>query len=88
LTWVKGHHTIKLGGDIRSCNFVSTLGSNGLNTAEVFPFYGLYTSGYQGALSRNILDRHAYQFADFLTGAPVQTKVLFAVPKDQGSTVY
>jgi hypothetical protein len=88
LIWIKGRHTIKMGGDIRVLNFVSTLGSNMLNTAEVFPFYGLYTSGYQGAFLGTSLTSTAYQFADFLTGAPVQTMYLSMVPKDEGATVY
>ncbi|MGA3160727.1 MAG: carboxypeptidase regulatory-like domain-containing protein [Terracidiphilus sp.] len=88
LTWVKGRHTVKFGGDIRALNFVSTLGDNGLNTAEVFPFYGLYTSGYQGAFLGTSLTSTAYQFADFLTGAPVETKYFSLVPRDEGATVY
>ena len=91
LTWVKGRHTVKFGGDIRALNFVSTLGDNGLNTAEVFPFYGLYTSNYQGAfwgLPQGSLTSTAYQFADYLTGAPVETKYFSLVPRDEGATVY
>ncbi|MGD0292347.1 MAG: carboxypeptidase regulatory-like domain-containing protein [Terracidiphilus sp.] len=88
LTWIKGRHTVKLGGDIRALQFVSTLGNSGLNTAEVFPFYGLYTSGYQGAFLGTSLTSTAYQFADFLTGAPVQTKYFSLVPRDEGATVY
>jgi hypothetical protein len=91
LTWIKGRHTIKLGGDIRSLQFVSTLGSDGLNTAEVFPFYGLYTSAYTGpflGLPQGSLTSTSYQFADFLTGAPVETKYFSLVPRDQGATVY
>jgi hypothetical protein len=91
LTWIKGQHTVKFGGDIRALNFSSTLGDNGLNTAEVFPFYGLYTSNYQGAfwgLPQGSLTSTAYQFADFLTGAPVETKYFSLVPRDEGTTVY
>jgi hypothetical protein len=88
LTWVRGQHTVKFGGDIRALQSISTLGNNGLNTAEVFAFYGLYTSGYQGAFLGTSLNGVAYQFADFLTGAPVETQYYSLVPRDDGAAAY
>jgi len=88
LTWIKGQHTIKFGGDIRALQSISTLGDNGLNTAEVFPFYGLYTSAYFGGLLGTSFNGVAYEFADYLAGAPVETQYYSLVPKDDGAAAY
>jgi hypothetical protein len=88
LTWIKGQHTVKFGGDIRALQSISTLGDNGLNTAEVFPFCGLYTSAYFGGLLGTSFNGVAYQFADYLAGAPVETQYYSLVPKDGGAAAY
>jgi hypothetical protein len=88
LTWIKGQHTIKFGGDIRALQSISTLGDNGLNTAEVFPFYGLYTSAYFGGLLGTSFNGVAYEFADYLAGAPVETQYYSLVPRDDGAAAY
>jgi len=82
LTWTKGQHTAKFGADVRTVQSESTLGNAQLNTVEVFVFEPLWT---------NLLGTFpgdAYQFSDFLTGAPVETQYYSLVPKDNGRSTY
>jgi hypothetical protein len=87
LTWIRGNHTMKLGADIRQFKSVSTLGSANLNNVEGFAFAGIYTSGmeqllnYGGTLA-------AYEFADFLNGAPYETEYYTMVPENDGISIY
>jgi len=82
LTWTKGQHTAKFGGDIRTIQSVSTLGNAQVNTAEVFVFEPEWTN-LLGTYSGD-----AYMFSDFLTGAPVETQYYSLVPKDDGKSIY
>lgn len=82
LTWVRGKHTVKAGGDIRAVESVSTLGSTGVTNIEGFMFYPLWTS------LLGTFPGDAYQFADFLTGAPAATQYYSLVPTDDGKSVY
>jgi hypothetical protein len=82
LTWTKGQHTAKFGGDIRTIQSVSTLGNAQLNTVEVFVFEPLWTS------LLGTFPGDAYEFSDFLTGAPVETQYYSLIPKDDGRSIY
>jgi hypothetical protein len=73
LTWSKGVHTIKFGGDIRSLQSLTTLGSYGLNNVSVFAFTGQITGN---------------QFADYLAGVPVETQYYTLTPQNDGKSVY
>jgi hypothetical protein len=88
LTWVRGAHTVKVGGDIRAMQFISTLGNATTTNVEGFAFYGLYTSAYLGGLFGTSFASPAYQFADYLAGAPIETEYFTLVPKDNGTTAY
>jgi hypothetical protein len=88
LIWVRGAHTVKAGADIRAFQSISTLGNATTSNVEGFAFYGLYTSAYDGALLGTSFSGAAYQFADFLTGAPIETEYFSLVPKDDGATTF
>ena len=91
LTWVKGKHTLKAGGDIRSMESVSTLGSTGTSNVEGFGFNGMWTSllGPYGPYPYYSASTAAdYEFADYLTGAPAETLYYGLIPTDDGRSVY
>jgi hypothetical protein len=73
LTWSKGAHTIKFGGDIRTLESLTTLGGYGLTNQSVFAFTGQVTGN---------------QFADYLAGVPVQTQYYTLIPENDGRSVY
>jgi Carboxypeptidase regulatory-like domain len=81
LTWTKGTHTTKFGFDVRPMQSITTLGSYGLNNVTVFGFDGEIT----GAMLQNF---GAAEFADYLSGAPVETEYYTLHPKNVGSSVY
>ncbi|WP_216841024.1 TonB-dependent receptor [Acidobacterium sp. S8] len=81
LTWTKGTHTTKYGFDIRTMQSITTLGSYGLNNVSVFAFTGQVT----GALLAN---SGAAQFADYLSGAPVETQYYTLIPENDGRSIY
>ena len=91
LTWTKGRHTIKFGGDIRHQGTRSTLGNSATNNVEGFLFSGNYTNlfgqlpGYGYPVTTN---QAGYQFADFLSGTPTATEYYTLVPYNQGDTIY
>ncbi len=88
LTWVRGKHTVKMGGDIRDLHSLTTLGNATTTNVEGFAFAGLYTSGYFGALFGQSFSQAAYQFADYLAGTPYETEYFTLVPTDDGATAY
>src|SRR5271166_4848801 len=73
LAWSRGAHTMKFGGDIRSLQSITTLGSYGLNNISVFAFTGQITGN---------------QFADYLAGVPVETQYYTLIPQNDGKSVY
>ncbi len=84
LTWTKGTHSAKFGFDVRPMQSITTLGSFGLNNVTVFGFDGEIT-GATGAMSQN---GPATQFADFLSGAPVETSYYTLHPENDGRSIY
>jgi Carboxypeptidase regulatory-like domain/TonB dependent receptor len=91
LTWTKGQHTFKFGGDIRQQGTRSTLGNNTTDNVEAFLFSGNYTSlfgqlpGYGFPATNN---QTAYQFADFMSGNPTATEYYTLIPYNEGKTFY
>jgi len=81
LTWTRGTHTTMYGFDIRPMQSITTLGSFGLTNVDVFGFDGEVT----GALLQNF---SAAEFADYLSGAPVETGYYTLHPKNVGSSTY
>ncbi len=91
LSWTKGQHTFKFGGDIRQQGTRSTLGNSAISNVEGFLFSGYYTSlfgqlpGYGFPTTTN---QAAYQFADFLSGTPTATEYYTLIPYNEGKTTY
>jgi hypothetical protein len=83
LTWTRGKHNFKFGGDLRTLDSVTTLGAYGLDNITVSVFAGLYTS-YFDNLPTNSASADAYQFADYLAGVPYETEYYTLVPKNDG----
>lgn len=87
LTWIKGGHTFKFGADIRQFKSLSTLGTANIDNVDGFAFAGIYTSymeqllNYGGTLA-------AYEFADFLAGAPYETEYYTMIPENDGISIY
>lgn len=83
LTWTKGKHTFKYGGDVRTLQTITTLGTYGMTNVEVFAFTGQITGALLGGAPPA-----ATQFADYLAGAPVETQYYTLVPKNDGRSIY
>jgi len=81
LTWTKGRHTLKAGGDIRTLQSLTTLGGFGLTNFTVFVFTGQVTGNQPS-------DYLAAQFADFLAGTPAQTQYYTLIPENDGKSIY
>jgi len=88
LIWIKGRHTMKYGGDIRSMKSTSTLGSPDITNVEGFAFAGLYTSAFDTYPQTAGVPSLAYQFADYLAGAPYETEYYTLVSQNQGVSTY
>ncbi len=88
LTWTKGQHTFKFGGDIRQQGTNSTLGNSTVNNVEGFLFSGYYTDGFGTFPQMYGVSSTAYQFADFLSGTPTATVYYTLIPHNEGKTVY
>lgn len=63
LTWFKGRHTMKFGGNVQHLEAITPLGFNGADN------YGTYTFNTQGSAGLFT----GVDFADFLLGLPAQT---------------
>jgi hypothetical protein len=81
ITWTKRGHTTKYGFDIRPMRSITTLGSFGLNDVTVF--------GFDGEISGAMLPNFgAAEFADYLSGVPVETGYYTLHPKNDGRSIY
>ncbi len=65
LTWVKGHHTLKFGTDIRANNYSDFVNFTGADNFGVFQFDGSFSG---------------VDVADFLLGLPSSSALAFAGP--------
>ncbi len=88
LIWTKHNHTVKIGGDIRNLETITHLGNAETTNVEGFAFAGLYTSGLFCQAYGFSCSGDAFQFADFLAGAPYETEYFTLVPTDDGKSVY
>jgi hypothetical protein len=73
LTWIKGKHTFKFGGDIRKIRAESSLGFTTGNN------YGDFT--FNGTFSGN-------SFADFLLGTPASSQIAVLTADNDGRAVH
>jgi len=78
LSWSKGHHQFKFGGDIQHVEAVTPLGFNGSDNYGTFQFN---TSGSAGLFT-------GVDFADFLTGLPYQTFYDVVQQDNDGKSVH
>lgn len=74
LTWVKGRHSLKFGGDIRQIEAITPLGFNGADNYGTFDFTSATFTGQE--------------FADFLIGAPSQTFYDVVQSDNDGKTLH
>ncbi len=78
LTWSKGNHQFKFGGDIRTLQAVTPLGFNGSDNYGTF-YYN--TQGSAGLFT-------GVDFADFLSGLPYQTFYDVVQQDNDGTSVH
>jgi hypothetical protein len=78
-TWIllRGHHTIRAGGDYRRMNNDPTTDANGRGT---FAFTGIETSGFTSA--GLAIPNTGYDFADYLLGLPDSTSIRYSQQSD------
>ncbi len=74
LSWVKGQHNFKFGGDIRQIEAITPLGFNGADNYGTFDFTSASFTGQE--------------FADFLIGAPNQTFYDVVQSDNDGKTLH
>jgi hypothetical protein len=79
LSWTKGNHTFKFGGDIRTIQSVSPLGFTGADN------YGTFSYTTSGSAVGNYT---GVDFADFLTGIPNGTAYDTVSQDNDGSTIH
>lgn len=82
LSWSKGTHNVRFGGDIRTLESLTTLGAYDNTNAEVFAFTGNFAGDLLGS------SYWVAQFADFLYGVPAETQYYGLVPKNDGRSIY
>jgi hypothetical protein len=73
LTWIKGKHTLKFGGDIRSLRAKSTLGFTTGNNYGDFAFNGAFTGN---------------SFGDFLLGTPASSQIAVISTDNDGQAIH
>lgn len=73
LTWIKGKHTFKFGGDIRSLQAESALGFTGGNNYGDFSFNGTFSGNSWG---------------DFLLGTPASSQIAVVSSDNDGRAVH
>jgi Carboxypeptidase regulatory-like domain len=71
LTWVRGHHTLKFGMDMRKIRAITPLGFFGADNYGTFSFNGMFTGN---------------DFADFLLGLPNESDVDNVTQDNNGNT--
>ncbi len=74
LSWVKGQHNVRVGGDIRHIEAVTPLGFNGSDNYGTFDYTSAKFTGQE--------------FADFLIGAPNQTFYDVVQSDNDGKTLH
>ncbi len=72
LTWIRGSHTIRTGGDYRRNQINTRTDQNGRGS---YTFSGLSTSGFDAA--GNPLTGTGFDFADYLLGRPQTSSIRF-----------
>jgi len=73
LTWIKGSHTFKFGGDVRKIRAESALGFTTGNNYGDFNFTGAFTGN---------------AFADFLLGTPASTQIAVLTADNDGRAMH